>query len=190
MASFTYVIGSLAITASILSLGLGLVIGRPMGSAEPSSMAPLMVVLGSTAAIAFIVSLRFIFISFYCSGTKRQMPMDSRVPCKFLTFRISNIPRYITPNQLRDILTSPLVAAECISGQLDLLGLSHSPAALSSLAERYWVATATFHAAPDMTKLETAIKRQMGARASRLTVDLDFFGLTPLADPLQNTAVE
>jgi len=96
----------------------------------------------------------------------------------------------VTGDQIRDILTSLSSTASGIAHQPNLLGWSFTPAAVSGLAERFWVATATFRVPPALSELEMAIKRKIGEEASRLTVDEDFFGLTPLADPPQNTAVE
>ena len=70
--------------------------------------------------------------------------------------------------------------------QSGILGWSF---AASGHSERSAVATATFHASPSPTELESAIRRSMDADWSRLRVDLDFFGLTPLADP-PNPTVE
>lgn len=58
------------------------------------------------------------------------------------------------------------------------------------LAHQFAVATVTFADAPDLGELEKIINKETGNRDHGLIVDLDFFGLTPLADPLQNTLVE
>lgn len=107
-----------------------------------------------------------------------------------MTFRISNIPRAVTKDEFRDILTRLPSTAGTVDGQSNLLGFSYSPTAVSTFAERYTVATATFANAPALSELERAIKREIGVGASRLIVDLDFFGLTPLADPFQGTVAE
>jgi hypothetical protein len=74
--------------------------------------------------------------------------------------------------------------------QTNLSRWSFAPAAASTLSERFCVATVTFHVPPSLSELEAVIKRRIGVKASRLKVDLDFFGLTPLADPQQDVAVE
>lgn len=71
-----------------------------------------------------------------------------------------------------------------------LLGFSYSPSAAPSHAERYAVATATFANGPTVSELEKSIKREIGVKASRLTVDLDFFGLTPLTNSSEEITVE
>ena len=107
-----------------------------------------------------------------------------------LTFRISNIPQGVTRDQFRDILTSLSSTASGITHQANLLGWSFTPASVSGLAERFCVATATFRVPPSLSDLEMVLKREIGEEASRLTVDEDFFGLTPLAVPLQVPDVE
>lgn len=119
------------------------------------------------------------------------MPLnDTR---KSLTFRISNIPREVVDkDKFLDILTKPPATAGDTVNKLQstLLGFSYSPSAVPSHAGRYAVATATFEHAPTVSELEKFIKREIGVKASRLTVDLDFFGLTPLTNPLQDITVE
>ncbi|GFP53804.1 hypothetical protein TASIC1_0003018200 [Trichoderma asperellum] len=118
------------------------------------------------------------------------MPPNS--PRRSLAFRISSIPRRVDKDEFRDILTRLPIKAEGTASQLKwaLTGFSYSPSAAPDHAERYAVATATFANAPSPSELETAIKREIGIDASRLKVDLDFFGLTPLADPLRDIAVD
>ncbi|KAL6695606.1 hypothetical protein J3F84DRAFT_408618 [Trichoderma pleuroticola] len=58
------------------------------------------------------------------------------------------------------------------------------------LAKRFAVATVTFAEAPDLGELETNLKKTMSDCDNGLIVDLDFFGITPLADPLQDTLVD
>ncbi|KAM0457154.1 hypothetical protein ACHAPV_006793 [Trichoderma viride] len=119
------------------------------------------------------------------------MPLnDTR---KSLTFRISNIPREVVDkDKFLDILTKPPATAGDTVNKLQstLLGFSYSPSAVPSHAGRYAVATATFEHAPTVSELEKFIKREIGVKASRLTVDLDFFGLTPLTNPLQDITVD
>ncbi|PTB53172.1 hypothetical protein M431DRAFT_509509 [Trichoderma harzianum CBS 226.95] len=107
-----------------------------------------------------------------------------------LTFRISNIPLEVTRDKLEDILTKLPKTTETGHGQSNLLRFSYSPAAGSMLAKRFAVATVTFAEAPDLGELEKFLKKTIGDRDTGVIVDLDFFGLTPLADPLQNTFVD
>lgn len=93
-------------------------------------------------------------------------------------------------DKLEDILTKLPKATETDHDQSNLLRFSYSPAAVSMLAKRFAVATVTFAEAPDLSELEKFLKKTIGDRDTRLIVDLDFFGLTPLADPLQDTLVE
>ena len=146
--------------------------------------------VAATALSSLILSFGLALIIVRSRGTRRRVPQKLRMPHKFPTFRISNIPREVTEDQFRDILTSLPVDVEGILDQPNLLGFSYSPAAVSGLAERYWVATASFEGPLVSSDLETAIKRKIGVGAARLKVDLDFFGLTPLFHPLQNTDVE
>ncbi|KAL6821770.1 hypothetical protein J3E69DRAFT_367941 [Trichoderma sp. SZMC 28015] len=107
-----------------------------------------------------------------------------------LTFRISNIPLEVARDKLEDILTRLPKTTETGHGQSNLLRFSYSPAAVSMLAKRFAVATVTFAEAPDLGELEKFLKKAIGDRDNGLIVDSDFFGLTPLADPLQNTLVD
>ncbi|KAK4061045.1 hypothetical protein Trihar35433_9970 [Trichoderma harzianum] len=108
-----------------------------------------------------------------------------------LTFRISNIPLEVTRDKLEDILTKHVpMTTETGHDQSNLLRFSYSPAAVSMLAKRFAVATVTFAEAPDLGKLEKFLKKTIGDRNNGLIVDSDFFGLTPLADPLQDTLVD
>ncbi|OPB46269.1 ankyrin repeat protein [Trichoderma guizhouense] len=107
-----------------------------------------------------------------------------------LTFRISNIPLEVARDKLEDILTRLPKTTETGHGQSNLLRFSYSPAAVSMLAKRFAVATVTFGEAPDLGELEKFLKKAIGDRDNGLIVDSDFFGLTPLADPLQNTLVD
>jgi hypothetical protein len=146
--------------------------------------------VASTAAFTLILYFGLALIIIRSNGAKRYKPLNRRMTHKFPTFRISNIPREVTEDQFRDILTSLPIKVEGLLGQPNLLGFSYSPAAVSGLAERYWVATGTFEGPLVSNDLETAIKRKIGVGAARLKVDLDFFGITPLYDPPQNTDVE
>ncbi|KAH8667741.1 hypothetical protein BGZ61DRAFT_365055 [Ilyonectria robusta] len=110
-----------------------------------------------------------------------------QTPRKFLTVKISNIPKSVTREKLEHILAETTSDG---TNETNFIGSSYTPAAISGLSDRFCVATATFRTAPSCGELETAIKREIGPEASRLKVDEDFFGLTPLADPLQDTEVD
>jgi hypothetical protein len=137
------------------------------------------------AVVTTILSLMLAFAMVW-RAAYRPWTKKPRIPP--LTLRISNIPRNITEEEFRHILdlageinTSPGAA-----DRPELLGWS---CARSGHSERSFVATATFLVPPTPSQLESAIKRTLGVEAAQLRVDLDFFGLTPLADP-QDPAVE
>ncbi|KAJ4859789.1 NACHT domain-containing protein [Trichoderma breve] len=146
-----------------------------------------------TTGIAAIVCL-FLWLS----ARHKQWPslqlqttrLNSPAIRRSLTFRISNIPLEVTRDKLEDVLTKLPKTTGTSHGQSNLLRFSYSPAAVSMLAKRFAVATVTFAEAPDLGELEKILKKAMDDRDNRLIVDLDFFGLTPLADPLQNTLVD
>lgn len=117
-------------------------------------------------------------------SAKQRKP---QTPRKFLTVKISNIPKNVTREKLEHILAGTTSNG---TDETNFIGSSFTPAAISGLSDRFCVATATFRTAPACGELEIAIKRKIGPEASRLKVDEDFFGLTPLADPLQDTEVE
>lgn len=144
----------------------------------------LVLLLAGIAGIVFA----WLFLS---TGNKRSS-IPPKTARRYLTFRISSIPRRVDKEEFRDILTRLPIKTEGIASQLkwNLIGFSYTPSAALSHADRYAVATATFANAPTLSELEKAIKRVIGIDASRLKVDLDFFGLTPLADPLHDVTVE
>ena len=149
-----------------------------------------LIVVTSTAAVALVLSLVFA-LAIACSNGKQKGDNQTKARV-FVTFRISNIPKGVTKEQFRDILDS--LSDEIITGPdtalTNYLGWSFAPAAASALSERFCVATTTFHIPPALDEVEAAIKRNIGVKAGRLRVDLDFFGLTPLADPQDDVAVE
>ncbi|KAH0557097.1 hypothetical protein GP486_005115 [Trichoglossum hirsutum] len=133
------------------------------------------------AAVAVIIAILSLAWAFSMRrGSPPSLPKPRVTP---LTLRISNIPGSIVKGDFEKVLAK--IAAE-MDGSPDaprqpgMLGWSF---AASGYSERSIVATATFHASPSPTQLESAIKRNMDVDWSRLRVDLDFFGLTPLADP-------
>ncbi|CEJ87104.1 hypothetical protein VHEMI04303 [[Torrubiella] hemipterigena] len=69
-----------------------------------------------------------------------------------------------------------------------VMQLDKGPA--SSLSSRFWVATVTFGIPIKADKLEIELKRHIFEAASRLRVDSDFFGLTPLSDPGEDASVD
>lgn len=145
---------------------------------------------GLVLLLAGIAAIVFTWLYLSAGNKRSSVPLNS--PRKPLAFRISNIPRRVDKDEFRDILTRLPIKAEGAASQLKwtLLGFSYTPSAALGQADRYTVATATFANAPTLGELETAIKREIGIDASRLKVDLDFFGLTPLADPVHDIAVE
>ncbi|KAL7955267.1 hypothetical protein V8C34DRAFT_327435 [Trichoderma compactum] len=124
------------------------------------------------------------------SPQPRAAKLHSPAIRRSLTFRISNVPLEVTRDNLEDILTRLPKTTETRHGQSNLLRFSYSPAAVSMLATRFAVATVTFAEAPDLGELEKFLKQTIGDGANGLIVDLDFLGLTPLADPLQDTLVD
>lgn len=146
------------------------------------------VLLISTVILAIILSFGLAFIVPRPNyNTQPHIPRKN--PRKYLTIRISNIPRDVTKDQFRGILRSLSKTTSDFTSN-NILGWSFTPAAIVGLSERFCVATVTFHIAPALGDLEVSLKRKLGEGATRLFVDEDFFGLTPLAAPLQSPAVE
>ncbi|EHK19922.1 uncharacterized protein TRIVIDRAFT_122435, partial [Trichoderma virens Gv29-8] len=131
-----------------------------------------------------------IFLWLWLSAGNKQSSIPPNSARRSLTFRISSIPRGVDREKFRDILTRLPTTNSARELKWTLLGFSYSPSAAPSQAQRYAVATATFANAPTLSELEKSIKREIGIDASRLKVDSDFFGLTPLADPSQDVAVD
>jgi hypothetical protein len=108
-----------------------------------------------------------------------------KVVAKPLTLRISNIPGSISKDEFECILTDAaggIIASPGAAHTPGLLGFSF---AASGHSEGSFVATATFRKSPSPTQLESVIKRKSNLDWGRLRVDLDFFGLTPLTDPIE-----
>ncbi|KAL7946857.1 hypothetical protein V8C42DRAFT_318947 [Trichoderma barbatum] len=139
---------------------------------------------------AGIAAIIFLWLWLSARNKHSSVPLNSAR--KSLAFRISSIPREVNKEEFHGILTRlPTRAGGTASNhKWTLLGFSYSPSAAPSHAERYAVATVTFANAPTLSELEKSIKREIGINASRLKVDLDFFGLTPLTAPLQDIAVD
>ncbi|KAL6792985.1 hypothetical protein J3E68DRAFT_451420 [Trichoderma sp. SZMC 28012] len=148
----------------------------------PPTQAPI------TVGIAAIVFLS-LWLSERLPNPQSQVTINPAIR-RSLTFRISNIPIEVTRDKLEAILARLPQTTETEGGQSNLLRLSYSPAAVSTFAKRFAVATVTFAEAPDLGELEKILKKALGDRDNGLIVDVDFFGLTPLADPLQNTLVD
>ena len=115
-----------------------------------------------------------------------ERPKASQSP---LTFRISNIPIEITNSRFQDILRSAIAQSSnspTASPRPALLGWS---LARSGHLEQFLVGTVTLSSSQDPYQLRLTIEHAMGLESSELRVDLDFFGLTPLAYP-ENATVE
>jgi hypothetical protein len=108
-----------------------------------------------------------------------------KVVAKPLTLRISNIPGSISEDEFECILTDAAAGIIASSGAVYTPGLLGFSFAASGHSEGSFVATATFRTSPSPTQLESAIKRKPNLDWGRLRVDLDFFGLTPLTDPIE-----
>ena len=108
---------------------------------------------------------------------------------KPITFRISNISRSITKREFEHVLISLAKEGSSWPNDADgsgLLGWSCTP---SGHSEQSFTATATFRIPPAPSQLESAIMRTTSGDSTHLRVDMDFFGLTPLAHP-RDAAVE
>lgn len=106
-----------------------------------------------------------------------------------LTVKISNIPGNITKEEFEGILANLADELGPLPNAANRPGLLGWSFARSGHSEQSSIATATFCVPPAPSQLEFAIKRSIGAVSDHLRVDLDFFGLTPLADP-QDAVVE
>jgi hypothetical protein len=108
---------------------------------------------------------------------------------KPLTLRISNIPGNITRGEFEDVLTGLADELSTSPSAVDRPQLLEWSFARSGHSKASFIATTTFRVPPAPIQLESAIKRAIGVGSDHLRVDLDFFGLTPLADP-QDPAAE
>lgn len=112
---------------------------------------------------------------------------------RYLTYRISNIPRSVNKNELYNTfvdISGHVASPENASVPAQVLGWSCAPSPAASLSQRFQVATVTLGILITASKLEMELKRRLGPDASRLKVDADFFGLTPLSDPGDDATVE
>lgn len=144
-------------------------------------------VIWQKAAIALLVSVVVNLLYNLILATIRSLRATNKitrkpfVPQRFLTLRISNIPRgENTKASLREILSDLPIEAQGIGGRPNLLGYSYAPTAVTSFATKYAVATATFEHAPALRELEMVLKQKLGDRDNHLKVDQDFLGMTPL----------
>ena len=144
----------------------------------------------STTIFALVLSLAWVLIVQRSNVTPKQKKIKTFNTS--LTYRISNIPRQLTKERFEEILfgLTKKITPSDISAESNVAGWSYTPAAASGLSERFSVATVTFRISPALSDLERVIKSEIGIEASRLKVDIDFFGLTPLADPEEDAAVE
>ncbi|VUC26118.1 unnamed protein product, partial [Clonostachys rosea] len=109
---------------------------------------------------------------------------------KFQTFRISNIPQSVTKEQFREALNK-LSGNDAEGGSpSNISAFSFEPSAAFGLADRFRVACVTFVNSPDVGKLESTLKGEIGVEADRLRTDTDFFGTTPIYSPPENPSVD
>lgn len=137
--------------------------------------------------ITVVVATFLTFMAVYVALTRVQTRRLKRG--KPLTYRISNIPISISREEFEAALTcskDKLCHSDPFCPQPALLGWSYARSGHSS---QFCVATATFSASPAADEVEAAMKRELNLETTYLRVDLDFFGLTPLVDPI-NAIVE
>jgi hypothetical protein len=138
-------------------------------------MSVALILLAVTTVVTSVLSLAWMFAVWRGTG---------KVVAKPLTLRISNIPGSISKDEFEYILTDAAAGIIASPGAAYTPGLLGFSFAASGHSEGSFVATATFRTSPSPTQLESAIKRKPNLDWGRLRVDLDFFGLTPLTDPI------
>jgi hypothetical protein len=138
-------------------------------------MSAALMLLAVTTVVTSALSLAWMFAVWRGTG---------KVLVKPLTLRISNIPGNISKDEFERILTDAAAGIIASSGATHKPGLLGFSFAASGHSGGSFVATATFRVSPSPTQLESAIKRKPNLEWGRLRVDLDFFGLTPLTDPI------
>jgi hypothetical protein len=139
------------------------------------SMSVAFILLATATVVTSALSLVWMFAVRRGTGKALAKP---------LTLRISNIPGSTSKDEFERILADAaarIIASPGATHEPGLLGFSF---AASGHSDGCFVATATFHASPSPTQLGSAIKRKSDPEWDRLRVDLDFFGLTPLTDPM------
>ena len=137
------------------------------------------VLLTVTIVFTSALSLAWLFAVWRGSGKVRASP---------LTLRISNIPGSVSKDEFERILTDAAAETIASSGAAHKPGLLGFSFAASGQSGGSYTATATFLVAPSPTQLESAIKRTPNLEWGYLRVDQDFFGLTPLTDPMDPSA--
>jgi hypothetical protein len=138
-------------------------------------MSAALMLLAVIAVVTSALSLAWMFAVWRGTG---------KVVAKPLTLRISNIPGSISKDEFERILTDAAAGIIASSGAAHKPGLLGFSFVASGHSGGSFVATATFRVSPSPTQLESAIKRKPNLEWGRLRVDLDFFGLTPLTDPI------
>ncbi|KAL7918158.1 putative ankyrin repeat protein [Trichoderma austrokoningii] len=139
--------------------------------------------LASTVMVAAVLSFGLALL-IPRPNLHKEAHIPGKSPRKYHAIRISNIPCDVTRDQFLGILRSQSKATSDFASD-NILGWSFTFAAIAGLSERFCVATVTFRIAPALRDLEVSLKRKLGEGATRLLVDEDFFGLTPLATPLK-----
>lgn len=135
-----------------------------------------LMLLAVTTVVTSALSLAWMFAVWRGTG---------KVLAKPLTLRISNIPGCMSKDEFEHILTDAAAEIIASSGAAHVPGLLGFSFAASGHSDGSFVATATFRMSPSPTQLESAIKRKPNVDWGHLRVDLDFFGLTPLTDPIE-----
>jgi hypothetical protein len=130
--------------------------------------------LGHLLTAIISISLAFVITLFLKALSHRHVP-DTKLPRKRApqTWRISNIPGSVTELEFKDALNKFMHASKW-SG-FSFTGSGHS--------ENLCVATVTFREPFSPDQLQTALKKFLNIESSYLSVDSQFFGLTPLAEP-------
>lgn len=104
-----------------------------------------------------------------------------------LAFRISNIPKEITGDKLRQILNHlnlDIASGDEIGNNQNVLGLSLAVTAASADAARYLTATVTFKSLPTEFQFTGATSTlHLLPKYPPVKVDKHFYGFTPLATP-------
>lgn len=139
------------------------------------SMPAALMLLAITTVVISALSLAWMFAVWRGTGKAVAKP---------LTLRISNIPGSISKDEFECILTDAAAGIIASSGAAHTPGLLGFSFAASGHSEGSFIATATLRTSPSPTQLESAIKRKPNVDWGRLRADLDFFGLTPLTDPI------
>jgi len=138
-------------------------------------MSAALMLLAVTAAATSALLLAWLFAVWRGTGKMLAKP---------LTLRISNIPGSISKDEFERVLMDAATGIIASSGTVHTVGLLGFSFAASGHSDGSIVATATLRMSPSPTQLESAIKRKPNVDWGHLRVDMDFFGLTPLTDPI------